>query len=84
MNTAAEGPNEALRKSTPIVFDANGNVVYDKNGNPLPMYFNYGGKNYQSVVVMPFTKISTTTVTSTNSISFTWYFKPEDQWWFRY
>lgn len=46
-NTAAEGPNEALRKSTPIVFDANGNVVYDKNGNPLPMYFNYGGKNYQ-------------------------------------
>ncbi len=36
-----------LAKSTPIVFDANGNVVYDKNGNPLPMYFNYGGKNYQ-------------------------------------
>lgn len=46
-NTAAESPNAALRKSTPIVFDANGNVVYDKNGNPLPMYFNYGGKNYQ-------------------------------------
>lgn len=36
-----------LAQSTPIVFDANGNVVYDKNGNPLPMYFNYGGKNYQ-------------------------------------
>lgn len=46
-NTAAECPNENLRKSAPIVFDANGNVVYDKNGNPLPMYFNYGGKNYQ-------------------------------------
>lgn len=46
-NTAAKCENQALRKSTPIVFDANGNVVYDKNGNPLPMYFNYGGKNYQ-------------------------------------
>lgn len=46
-NTAAQSTNPALRKSTPIVFDAEGNVVYDKNGNPLPMYFNYGGKNYQ-------------------------------------
>lgn len=46
-NTAAESSNPNLRKSTPIVFDANGNVVYDKNGNPLPMFFNYGGKNYQ-------------------------------------
>ena len=36
-----------LAKSTPIVFDANGNVVYDKNGNPLHMYYNYGGKNYE-------------------------------------
>lgn len=41
-NTAA-GNNST---STPIVFDANGNVVYDKNGNPLQMYFNYGGVNY--------------------------------------
>lgn len=40
-------PRPELAKSTPIMFDANGNVVYDKNGNPLPMYFNYGGKNYQ-------------------------------------
>ena len=46
-NTAAAQTDPALRKSTPIVFDADGNVVYDKNGNPLPMYFNYGGKNYQ-------------------------------------
>ena len=37
----------AKAKLAPIVFDAQGNVVYDKNGNPLPMYFNYGGKNYQ-------------------------------------
>ena len=41
-NTAA-----ATGKTTPIVFDANGNVVYDKNGDPLPMYYNYGGRNYQ-------------------------------------
>ncbi|MDD6123533.1 MAG: SusC/RagA family TonB-linked outer membrane protein [Bacteroidales bacterium] len=46
-NTAAAQTDPELRKSTPIVFDAAGNVVYDKNGNPLPMYFNYGGKNYQ-------------------------------------
>lgn len=46
-NTAAKSTNPALRKSAPIVFDAAGNVVYDKNGNPLPMYYNYGGKNYQ-------------------------------------
>ena len=46
-NTAAAQTDPELRRSTPIVFDANGNVVYDKNGNPLPMYFNYGGKSYQ-------------------------------------
>ena len=41
-NTAA-----ATGKTAPIAFDASGNVIYDKNGNPLPMYFNYGGVNYQ-------------------------------------
>ena len=45
--TAAKETDPKLKKSTPIVFDAAGNVVYDKNGNPLPMTFNYGGKNYQ-------------------------------------
>ena len=34
-------------KTAPIVYDAEGNVVYDKNGNPLPMMYNYGGINYQ-------------------------------------
>ena len=38
---------KATGKTAPIVFDANGKVVYDKNGNPLPMMFNYGGVNYQ-------------------------------------
>ena len=41
-NTAA-----ATGLTAPIVFDANGKVVYDKNGNPLPMIFNYGGVNHQ-------------------------------------
>lgn len=46
-NTAAGSTNPNLRKSTPIVFDAQGNVVYDKNGNPLRMVYNYGGVNYE-------------------------------------
>lgn len=29
------------------MFDAQGNVVYDKNGNPLRMVYNYGGVNYE-------------------------------------
>lgn len=33
--------------TSPIVRDAQGKVVYDKNGDPLPMMFNYGGVNYQ-------------------------------------
>ena len=38
---------KAQNKTAPIVHDAAGKVVYDKNGNPLPMMFNYGGTNYQ-------------------------------------
>lgn len=34
-------------KTAPIAYDANGNIIYDQKGNPLPMYFNYGGVNYQ-------------------------------------
>ena len=34
-------------KTAPIARDAQGNVIYDKNGNPLPMMYNYGGINYQ-------------------------------------
>ena len=41
-NTAA-----ATGLTAPIAYDASGNIIYDKNGNPLPMYFNYGGLNYQ-------------------------------------
>ena len=42
MNTA-----KAQGKTAPIVRDAAGNVVYDKNGNPLQMIFNYGGINHK-------------------------------------
>ena len=38
---------KAQGKTAPIVMDAAGNVVYDKNGNPLQMVFNYGGINYK-------------------------------------
>ena len=41
-NTAA-----ATGLTAPVARDVNGNVIYDKRGNPLPMYFNYGGVNYQ-------------------------------------
>lgn len=34
-------------KTAPIARDAAGNIIYDKAGNPLPMYFNYGGVNYR-------------------------------------
>lgn len=42
INTAARSG-----KTAPIARDASGNVIYDKNGNPLPMMYNYGGVNYQ-------------------------------------
>ncbi len=38
---------KATGKTSPIVYDADGNVVYDKNGNPLQMIYNYGGVNYK-------------------------------------
>ena len=38
---------KAQGKTAPIVRDASGNVVYDKNGNPLQMIFNYGGINHK-------------------------------------
>lgn len=38
---------KATGLTAPIVRDAAGNVVYDKNGNPLQMVFNYGGINYK-------------------------------------
>lgn len=51
-NTAAhalaagyEGVN--IYNATPVARDAEGKVIYDKSGNPLPIIYNYGGVNYQ-------------------------------------
>lgn len=38
---------KATGKTAPIVRDAAGNVVYDKDGQPLQMIYNYGGVNYK-------------------------------------
>ncbi len=44
--TAAIAASRGENATTPIVRDAQGNIVYDVNGNPLPMYFSYGEVNY--------------------------------------
>lgn len=46
----AEGNQNTAKvtgKTAPIVRDAEGNIVYDSNGDPLPMMYNYGSINYQ-------------------------------------
>lgn len=47
INTAAAALQRGDNGTCPIAYDANGNVITDSKGNPLPMYFNYGGTNYQ-------------------------------------
>lgn len=46
-NTAAAAQKRGDNYTCPIAYDANGNMITDSKGNPLPMYFNYGGVNYQ-------------------------------------
>ena len=38
---------EGREGTAPVVKDADGNVVLDSNGKPLPMYFGYGSTNYK-------------------------------------
>ncbi len=45
--TAKAAAERGENATCPIVRDANGNVLFDSKGNPLHMYFNYGGVNYQ-------------------------------------
>ena len=50
-NTAAwaekYGVNGSYNATCPVARDANGNIIYDAKGNPLQMYYNYGGRNYK-------------------------------------
>lgn len=46
-NTAAAAARRGENATTPIAHDANGNIIFDASGNPLRMYYNYGGTNYQ-------------------------------------
>lgn len=45
-NTAAAAEARGENATTPVARDANGNIIYDADGNPLRMYYNYGGTNY--------------------------------------
>ncbi len=46
-NTAKAAKERGEVGTTPVVFDAQGNVVFDKNGNPLQMVYDFGGVNYK-------------------------------------
>lgn len=46
-NTAAAAAARGENATCPIAYDANGNIIFDASGNPLRMYYNYGGLNYQ-------------------------------------
>ena len=46
-NTAAAAAARGENATCPIAHDANGNIIFDASGNPLRMYYNYGGLNYQ-------------------------------------
>ena len=46
-NTAAAAAARGENATVPVARDANGEILYDSKGNPLHMYFNYGGKNYE-------------------------------------
>jgi len=46
-NTAAAAQERGENYTCPVVRDANGDILYDNKGNPLKMYFNYGGVNYE-------------------------------------
>lgn len=45
-NTAAAAAARGENSTCPIAHDANGNIIFDASGNPLRMYYNYGGVNY--------------------------------------
>lgn len=46
-NTAYAAAMRGDNATVPVARDSEGNILYDSKGNPLHMYFNYGGKNYE-------------------------------------
>ena len=46
-NTAAAAAERGQNATVPVARDAEGNILFDAKGNPLHMYFNYGGVNYE-------------------------------------
>ncbi len=46
-NTAAAAAARGENSTCPVAHDANGNIIFDASGDPLRMYYNYGGINYQ-------------------------------------
>ena len=46
-NTAAAAAERGENATCPVARDENGNILYDSKGNPLHMYYNYGGTNYE-------------------------------------
>lgn len=45
--TAMRAEERGDNATCPVARDANGNILFDAKGNPLHMYFNYGGLNYE-------------------------------------
>lgn len=45
--TAYAAEQRGENATVPVARDAEGNILYDSKGNPLHMYFNYGGLNYE-------------------------------------
>ncbi len=45
LDNGVEGVN--IYNAAPVARDAEGRIIYDKNGNPLPMMYAYGVSNYQ-------------------------------------
>lgn len=46
-NTAAAAAARGENATVPVARNENGEILFDSKGNPLHMYFNYGGKNYE-------------------------------------
>lgn len=46
-NTAKAAALRGTNSTCPVAKDKDGNVLFDAKGNPLHMYFDYGGTNYE-------------------------------------